>query len=741
MMPSLNRIFTGKRGDALAKGLLRLYRSEEDPAPVGDLLFHLLQQFRHMSRRTIQHITDALLRENITVKQHMGMHALLDGPNGEIFQTYVTRQFFAAAAEERDDFVYAGASIKITTLTGTPHDAVENAVTMILRESHPALVAQSLAVIALHCRTRAEQLSTLRTGLKLRKDKALWEKIMTWLRQPDGLHYRLACDAVEVAFLLYGFDPQMLCDKALIRAACHAWQSGTNPRPARKLLGLLPLGPDRIPSPDRGTMGRRSLGQYRRRSAAGYYPGIVLQFRLCANLGCWNNREFRDQYRQLVILLGRSKDLVTAMDTCHMQLLRYEVQHLLAGTNPFRETPPVYLLNDLPRSAKARLNAMVAEVRADPEKTYTLNTAGEALEILEFIRCAYQDDPSCSGDAPLLLPRCRIAAQDIGSCVIADWFEMLCCFGCTEQALDFYRAYPEVLNRPWCYIDGLLLDSDWTSLKTYGKFAQNQTRLSRALGLALHLNHLDLVRAFSDVSQEAGLELTPMVQYLLDETADDMDDTADFLLAKTRGSWITDLMTPSTPGRLMGLWNRHYDDRGLTALALKYCPIYHNLVLKLGYCDDEQMALTAVRARGSSLLFVSGWMTRRDSVCTAALEQDCSIIHLIQAPMIEDRALVKKILGNRDLSLRKAPKWLRDDRDYVLERMKQEPRDLHWASERLRNDREVVAQAVAGCPDALALASDRLRRDPVLRRLARQDADPLPPQEDDYWLFQDLLDE
>ena len=52
-----------------------------------------------------------------------------------------------------------------------------------------------------------------------------------------------------------------------------------------------------------------------------------------------------------------------------------------------------------------------------------------------------------------------------------------------------------------------------------------------------------------------------------------------------------------------------------------------------------------------------------------------------------------------------------NDKEFVLERVKQNGYDLQYASEELRKDKEVVLEAVKKYPRALEYASDELQKD------------------------------
>ena len=52
-----------------------------------------------------------------------------------------------------------------------------------------------------------------------------------------------------------------------------------------------------------------------------------------------------------------------------------------------------------------------------------------------------------------------------------------------------------------------------------------------------------------------------------------------------------------------------------------------------------------------------------------------------------------------------------ENREYVIENVKQEGALLEFASEKLRDDKEVVLEAIHNNPEALEFASDRLKGD------------------------------
>jgi hypothetical protein len=67
------------------------------------------------------------------------------------------------------------------------------------------------------------------------------------------------------------------------------------------------------------------------------------------------------------------------------------------------------------------------------------------------------------------------------------------------------------------------------------------------------------------------------------------------------------------------------------------------------------------------------------------------------------------------LQLDFASDQLKNDKDVVLEAVKQNDYALYYASEQLKNDKDIVLEAVKQDGDAIRYASDELQNDPIFR--------------------------
>lgn len=683
----LNRICTRAMTEGLTLDLLHIAATHPLSRRHAEFLLKaLLCRSKTLPEQLIPPITRRLFHCGNDLSKFQYLHIVLEGPNADPFLRYVSQEFHSAAATGNTDYTYAMAAIRRSLRSdGQSLPPVQDP------QEEDIL---TLAELTLNAQDHIRSTCLSPMELTLTEQDPVLQQLLVWLRDPESPCYTLACDAAESLYLVFTLDNRYLEQEDILLAAAQALLLDPG-SPARKLLATLSLN-TRLPDfPGKHVLQETLLWQFTQNLEASRMENIVPLFRSCVAAGCWKRTQLAAHYCDVTAALAALPEPLQGLQAARFQMLKQELHFLIRKDTAGKTDPDLLektLFSHMPPDT-APVLALLEKLKKQSSLLQLITDQALALSILHYIH-----SEACDAETELLLDRCILEVPDAGSLLVSQWYYLLCIFGRIKAALYFRNRHKDLLERPWFFRGNPL-----NPLPRYADFLQRTSRGQLGLELALLLTGVDPKNSFHYNQQLHDLSHTVLRarKGRLGETY-----AENLHIARTEAMSIFVTEDPE------GLWRLYYDDPGLTGPVLKHCPDSHQQIFSLSYGTDPEMALTAVRVRGESLIHLSGWLKKNDTICTEALRQSSLVLNLIHAPMARDHDLIRSLLEGQPLRLSMAPKWLCEDRAFILAHLKHRPQDFSFVDPELQKDKEVVLTALAASDNKTAILH---RIDPALR--------------------------
>ena len=132
--------------------------------------------------------------------------------------------------------------------------------------------------------------------------------------------------------------------------------------------------------------------------------------------------------------------------------------------------------------------------------------------------------------------------------------------------------------------------------------------------------------------------------------------------------------------------------------------------------NDKEVVLTAIEQNGLALQHASEELKNNKEVVLTAVKNNINIQEIadIIKKQLNDRELVLELIKNNAMWLQYASEVLKNNKELVLTAVKKDGLVLRYASEELKNDKEVVLTAINQNVFALQYASEELKNNKEL---------------------------
>lgn len=561
--------------------------SEENRNEEDELLFQVLIVYPKLSKKSLSHICDHLFKDN-TITAYEALELLSEKClNRKAINRYVSSAYRRSVDKGIPQYVYAQAVFKAH---GDKSDAIRKAMDCVCAHADSYETIAALAVVSLAAWLQVQRSRARYLSIPFRISKTFIDKLIDMVSSGESACFNIAVNCIEDLYLLGWIDNQLLGQEC-VQAAVRMRQSSDadQRRHAEILLALIPFS---VKLPRQFEEDYKN--QYLHALTGNYKIHTVHLFRILAKTTLWDCcDDLISAYRELYLHAYDYQDELVEEDVVSLQRLKLEVLAAL-DTEIIQETSEAALdmMNKpLPEKEDKRITALKNALLADHEKTLVTDSEVEVASLLAYVKVHLFEPNIC-----VLLERTKITNENIGSFLVVQWFVNLCrCSDSPQSVFSFWRQFSEILIRPVKYSSNTYHRRNNSEFSEYAQFLQEPCRLTAALEFA----QTDTVKLFIRHQNELPEELGRQVIRML------ADRLSLGSKATVQPAFQEQLNEPSIYDNPMAFWERYYDDRAITKIALKQVPAAAKTILLFGYADDLDVAQVAVREHPWNIRYLS----------------------------------------------------------------------------------------------------------------------------------------
>lgn len=562
-------------------------------SPAENLLLDILFEYNLLFDYSLWKIVDRVFPTSVSLHE---LRLLLNDKllNNPRIRSYLREKF--ENSWEQNDPLPLFADAYALRFRWPQHDPIKGSLDAILTSKDPQLLYLALSVLSTFGWCRVFHHNPF-DGDPLLLTKELNEKLVSLLAHKDPRIFMATIGCLEDLYVANIFDSTAIPPTSEIKqVALNMLNSsdGELRKSAERLLGLFPMH-FLLPADLFVTYEQ----QFEAMLAKPFDPHIIPIFRILLKNRFWEEEYLsRERLTKLYDYFERQKEAITPYDYTYLNQTRKELMNWNNAITPYGETfqPAIELfLNSMEPSDEAKKTILVEHMRLDPELTYTAQISEDVALLCKYLHTC--DDPL---RASILLERTEIAVEcdmcgtTLGSLLIVNLFYLYCFFQIPKKAIDIYREFSAVLDRPAQHIleEPFPMGED-KKFTHYYEYLRTLSRVESILYEMLVLGKSACVEAFADPSRSPLREKIRERIVTLLEDANELRSMYEIegLPVEEDGYFIP--TTGRDPAVLIQFFP---DDRGVVLEALCELPDYHEQIID-GYSDDLTVADIAVKRR------------------------------------------------------------------------------------------------------------------------------------------------
>lgn len=562
-------------------------------SPAENLLLDILFKYNLLFDYSLWKIVDRIFPATIGLYD---IHLLLSDKllNCPRIRSYLRDKF--EDSWERNDPKPLYADAYALRFRWPQHDPIKGSLDTILTSKDPQRLYLALSVLSTYGWARVFHYNPF-DGDPLLLTKELNEKLVSLLLHKDPRIFKATVRCLEDLYVASVFDTTAIPPTYDIKEVALSMLSSSDEdlkKYAERLLGLFPM---HFLLPEELFMTYEQ--QFEAMLEKPFDPHIIPVFRILLKNRFWEEEYLsRDRLTKLYEYFERQKEAITPYDYTSLNQATKAVVNWNNAITRFGETfqPAMELfLSPLKPAGKAKMTTLVEHMHLDPELSYTAQSPEDVALLCKYLHAC--DDPL---RASILLERTEIACEcdmcgtTLGSLLIVNLFYLYCFFQIHKKAIDMYRDFSAVLDRPAQHV--LKEPFPMGEEKKFSHYYEYLTTLSRVESILyemLVLGKSACVEAFADPSRSPLREKIRERIVTLLEDANELRSMYELegLPVEEEESFIPTIGTD--PAVLIQLF---YDDRAVVLESLCELPDYHEQII-IGYSDDLTAADIAVKRR------------------------------------------------------------------------------------------------------------------------------------------------
>ena len=524
---SLKEIIPSLVSTSVVENLLSALLAESDPSVIksdhySEMLLHLLETHAELNSDGLARICTILYEDTIATGDIDRIEYVLAGPNGAAFRNYIMNSFRQSCTDGMAKYFFCAAAITNQERSKSEACPFEETFTRMIDAQDADSYLLNAACLSMTLwyppRFRPEILGQ-RARVKARlEDEQVREKLLKYLRKPDGVFYPITASLVADLVPSNLLDEEIL-DEGIFQTALGLLSDEALRKYAEWILTLIPLGKFHFAADSTHRQAFQATLQEQYALALQNVPKYrypEYHFAALCHLGVWPNANQRMEQ------LDRILDFYNEYYEGGWRDSEWRMQHLLKQSLPGpllwelhnSDVDPMMLNASLCPERYESIIGLAKEFCRNRADTVTITSVEEALDVIRFFKFSEAVCAPTPQEAKNLLENIRLDVRDAGSFIVLSWFQLLCAFDCGNAALDLYGKYAHILSMPW--LDRLSMLETWNgdSPGAYCRYRELRSRLQVVLAESLQEGHYEVFRAFMGSSYRPELDNKRYAQYL-----------------------------------------------------------------------------------------------------------------------------------------------------------------------------------------------------------------------------------
>lgn len=663
--------------NALARKLTEEAVFQSDPDQCRAILLQILYTGVAISPEILPCITRCLFQKPMDLTDVPKLYPLRSTPNWDPLIDDIMLKVHGSLENGVTTYATALAALWICEIGAQRDPVLEDAQDMILNDQ-PVTALTGTLMLSMMLEGDLRSSEKRKKSVLLEQENAIVSRLLTWLRDPDTIHYNSAVILYRDLNLMCGSDCSPLANPEIIRAAYRHLELGLQNRIYVSILfSLLPLNPDPPDDPRLEQFRAESREHFSQLLSLSSSENTPEHFRACLTSGCWTAQDALANYGKLLSWAERHCSYLEPLDHVCLSRLKTDIAAMLSDSGNFPAASCEAWQSD---SGQAQ-NCPVL-----PHKEVT--SQDEAMPVIRYV-ADHCMDPNFDWTALRnQLQGSRFEIPHAQSFAATQWFYSLCLLGLPEEACDTYRRCQDLLTRPFRFCPDGEKQVLWPYRARNQCFTTEISRVAMGLRIAELFGHYHLIWGLllqDGMDAKLRMDFFPVVDQMI------------YHIQTENRRILKKAFLPEVREDLFAVWQHYYDDSSITLAVLEHRPEHHDTILSFGYGGIKPFAVAAVAKQAESLRYISKELLRDPDVHQAATRDPSQVFHLMMAPVAGDHPMIARLLQNPAELCSPSqvhPSFL-CNRDYAIQAMIRYPADFHLLCETLRHDKAVIMTAIA----------------------------------------------